>query len=376
MSLINDVLKDLERRQAAPGRGSPMPARDRAGRSRHRPTRWPLWLLAAVATGAILHLSLDSPDPPGRSGEPRPLVAQAEAKPEPRSIAAPADVEMPQPQAARQPERADAGDRPEITSPRPAPVAPDAADQPKAEARPVPAPTSDTVSNPGPAAAEQRGSDSEAEPAETQGQDATISIRRSVEDDDAEASDPLADAKRLLARGQVHRAESRLRQVIRQRPDLTEGHELLARALMERERPQQAAEALEAGLAQAAGPDRLAALLGRLLLERGESARARSILAEHAPDMAEAPEHHLLLAAALRQTGDHEAAAEHYRRLSEVLPHRAAVWIGLGASLESLDRPAQAANAYNRATEGDDARAASFARQRLDALEPLIGEPQ
>ena len=180
----------------------------------------------------------------------------------------------------------------------------------------------------------------------------------------------------MLARGQVQRAESRLRPIVRQQPELTEAHELLARALIQRGRTGQAAEVLEAGLAQAAQPEQLATLLGRLLIERGEIARARSILAEHAPPLAEAPEHHLLLAAAHRQFGDHEAAAEHYRRLAEILPRRGAVWVGLGASLESLERPSEAASAYNRAVDGDNARAARFARQRLDALEPLIGELQ
>jgi Tfp pilus assembly protein PilF len=113
-----------------------------------------------------------------------------------------------------------------------------------------------------------------------------------------------------------------------------------------------------------------------VLLEAGEAPRARDILVAHAPPIAEAPDYHLLLAAVHRQIGDHQAAMSHYRQLSESLPGRGQVWVGLGASLESLDRPAQAAEAYRRALNGDDSRAAAFARRRLAAIEPLIGEPQ
>jgi tetratricopeptide (TPR) repeat protein len=133
---------------------------------------------------------------------------------------------------------------------------------------------------------------------------------------------------------------------------------------------------LDDGLARAEDPAPLAALLGRQLLERGEIARARDVLRSHAPAIAEAPEYHLLLAASHRQAGDHAAAAEHYRALTGVLPRSGAAWIGLGASLESLEQPAEAAKAYNRALEGDDDRAARFARQRLAALAPITGEPQ
>ncbi len=415
MSLINDVLKDLERRRASPDQAAPQPAAARQTGPGRRLPRWPLWLLAAVATGAVLHLSLDSADPPARPGQPEPFVAQAEPGAASRSPAAPVDgtqinpatappdgraaatalpvettaepetreASLPE-EASRQTARADEPDRDLDAGRSPGSESTSAARleaEPEDESKDEPESDSESASRgdseaaPDPRPGPEDGPDSGADPAATQNAEPTISIRRSG-DDGGETAEALAGAKRMLARGQVERAESRLRPLIRQRPELTEAHELLARALVQRGLPGQATEALEAGLAQAANPERLATLLGRLLIERGEIARARSILAEHAPPLADAPAHHLLLAAAQRQSGDHEAAAEHYRRLSEILPRRGAVWIGLGASLESLDRPAEAATAYNRALDSDDGRAVRFARQRLDALEPLIGEPQ
>jgi Flp pilus assembly protein TadD len=89
--------------------------------------------------------------------------------------------------------------------------------------------------------------------------------------------------------------------------------------------------------------------------------------------MAGGADHHLLLALAHRQAGDHAAAAEVYRRLSEVAPGRARVWLGLGVSLEALERFDEATTAYRRAAGGDDVQAARFARQRLAAIERRNG---
>lgn len=395
MSLINDVLKDLEARQArspdaAAGASS---TRAPAPVSRHR--RWPLWLLAAVAAGVVLHLSLDSADRSKAGDASAPLVAQAESRPaEPAAPAGhqqqakPATVPLravpsrpsDSPLAAASdgeefgvsaavPDSGESGRAQE--APREAAPAGEPADSPApteaaAATRQAATPRSPAEDNPATVPAAQSETPSQEEP--------TISIRRSGTDD--AAADPLAAAKRLLARGQVQRAESRLRQLVAQKPGLGEAHELLASTLIRRGRYEAAIPVLENGLSQANESAPLAALLGRLLIERGEVARARSILEAHVPPLTEAPDYHLLLAAVHRQAGDHEQAAAHYRNLSEVLPRNGAVWIGLGASLESLERPHEAASAYNRALDSGDERAARFARGRLAALEKITGEPQ
>ena len=393
MSLINDVLKDLERRNAADTTHTPgSTERPRTRRARRPSPRWALWLLAAIAVGAVLHLSLDGTSQIREVREPQTLTARAGTTP--------ADT------------AADAG-MPETQSPLPSPAPIQAPESRPTEPRLA---QSDDPSPRRPAELESEGTPSrstgDAKSTETAPQrrvepehkkdrpsrkesappdnpepldspsaretepapEPSISIRRA--DGEAGQEDLLASAKRMLSRGQLQRAESRLRQLIEDRPALTEPYELLAGSLMRRGRHDSAMRVLDDGLGRAEAPAPLAALLGRQLLERGEIARAREILRSHAPAIAEAPEYHLLLAASHRQAGDHAAAAEHYRALTGVLPRSGAAWIGLGASLESLEQPAEAAKAYNRALEGDDDRAARFARQRLAALAPITGEPQ
>ncbi len=393
MSLINDVLKDLEKRNAADGRREPGPTeRPRARRARRPSPRWALWLLAAIAVGAVLHLSLDGSPRIGDGREAQTLTARAGTTPAdtaadagmPETQSSPPSPAPIQPPESRptEPRLAQSDD----PSPR-RPAEPESEGTPSrstgdakstdatAQRRVDPERERDRPSRQEPAPPEnpeplESAPARESEPAP----EPHISIRRA--DGEAAQDDLLATAKRMLSRGQLQRAESRLRQLIEERPTLAEPYELLAGALMRRGRHESAMRVLGDGLDHANEPAPLAALLGRLLLERGEIARARDILRSHAPAMAEAPEYHLLLAASHRQAGDHAAAAEHYRALTGVLPRSGAAWVGLGASLESLEQPAEAAKAYNRALEGDDDRAARFARQRLAALAPITGEPQ
>lgn len=395
MSLINDVLKDLEQRQGRAPEVAPRSAGTRPLPRKRPAQRWPFWLLAAVAAGLVLHLSLDAPETSKTESVTGPLVAQAETRPHATAARPdPLEAAMPPASGAREAATppptsnpaAGTGASEQVAQAAAAPVAAaqreeeddrqDASAQgATSETGPRTSGTETTRASNAGTVAGQDDAPEQDRPTETEAEEAaTISIRRS--DTGGEESDPLAAAKRLLANGQFGRGEARLRRLLEERPDLTEAHELLASSLIQRRRHQSATSALEAGLEQAREPARLAVLLGRLLIERGEVNRARSILTEHAPPMSEAPAYHLLLAAAYRQAGEHSNAAQHYRALSEFLPRHGAVWIGLGASLESLERPQEAVEAYNRALDSDDERAARFARTRLSALERTTGESQ
>lgn len=384
MSLINDVLRDLERRRAPESVAVPCGARQ-PDPARRRARHWPLWLLAALAFGAILHLSLGSDSASRESVEPRALTAQAspalEPNPEPVSETAPArPEERATPAAEQSTALAEVAQSTGVAAPPPA-ATPDGNTDPEQESAASPeqphrdsamAAVRQMADSAAPRKPDEK-PDRKPDPQPAPAPEANILIRRA--NSGAAEADPLTAARRMLARGQFQRAESRLRELTEAQPALSETYELLAGTLMHRGRHDDAVRVLESGLEQARDPAPVAALLGRLLLERGEIARARSVLKTHAPGLAEDPDYHLLLAAVQRQAGDHAAAAEHYRELTSVLPRSGPAWVGLGASLESLKQTKEAASAYQRALDGDDERAARFARQRLNTLAPVTGEP-
>jgi len=380
MSLINDVLKDLERRRGEPS-SKPSPL---AAPPTHRAPlpRWPMWLLAAVATGVALHWSLKPLAIDDSRQGPLQASVQSDPDPEPRRQATaasrPAEASDPDAQIVTDSGVGIGHERPE-RAPPPATIDSDTRrpsggrgssatiDQdrprnpPTTGSEPADEPATGEPNDPG-----ERPDDAGAAEPEAP----RVSIQRARPENDR-----LDMARRAYADGRPGVAEVHLREVIEADAGSTEAFELLATILIRNQRVSEAESLLERGLESASHPHRLARLLGRLRLERGATAGAIEVLREHAPGIDEAAEHHLLLAMAHRQAGDHAAAADLYRRLSEVAPGRARVWLGLGVSLEALERFEDAASAYRRAAGGEDAQAAHYARQRLAAIERRHGEP-
>ena len=387
MSLINDVLKDLERRQSDTASTTSRP-----GGSATRPTRrfrvlgW--WLVAAVCVGITLHLSLNhrSPEPPQATTVHASLQSPGPVRPagidfndqaseipatetsiretpdreagEHRSDTEQTSQEAPSPTVADSPTDAVEPSRtPELTeSP---PVARNVA-------------TIDEQLSPDPrarqvAAAGQR----EAEASQDEPR-RDIFIERA---DEQRSRNELDRARRAFAANRHGQAESMLRDLLEHNPANDEARELLASQLIRRDRHRRAITVLEAGLDSGADPARFARRLGRLFVDHGNPARARELLERHAPDINDDPDFHQLLAATYRQVGDHASAEATYRQLTQTTPQRSAAWIGLGASLESLDRPQDAHDAYRQALDThDDPRAIRFARQRLRALGNAYGD--
>lgn len=383
MSLINDVLRDVERR-----RGDPSPDRRAAAPLPRRGPRLSLlwWLLPAAVAGVALHWIFSEPGPVHDSAT-RMNASLADASPAARvepaalpiadtpSVATPTDAQDTR-QTPDAPENDnegnDAGTTPafvEDVAESVQPISIPAADRQTKQA------STDEVARHEPApAGEGTPTSRSSKPPERDASDNAISIRPADETQSSGTADELEAARRALARNQFSVAERRIRGILESEPGHNEARLLLAGALLRRGEPVRAARLLEDGLEASDRPAELAARLGRILIENGQTARAIGVLASHAPQPIDDPDYHQLLAAAHRQAGDHESALSSYQALTEIVPGRGAVWIGLGASLEALDRPAEAIEAYQRARGAGDGRAARFASQRLGALKQANGE--
>ncbi|TVS11980.1 MAG: hypothetical protein EA419_06435 [Wenzhouxiangella sp.] len=379
MSLINDVLRDLDKRRAeAPAlrQKAPAQAEGPAGIGLRRPLSvgvaavaiavalaW--WLLPGNdrATGTTVGEAIQTIDMPAPEA---PVPAPMQPAPEPVVLAAvqespaPAiEASEPSPATRSQPGAADdpsdgAGSGP-ITAAEPAP------ERETPEPQPDPLASIAPTSQPAPPTRP----DAAVEPANEETTDGQISIRR-ADRPDAER-DPFGEARRALGRGQHSLAEDRLRGLLIGQPDHVEARHLLATVLASTGRGPDAIDLLEQGLEHHSSPD-LAGLLGRLLAERGETGRALAVLNAHAPDIDSEPDYHLLHAALLRQAGDHAAARDRYLAITRTVPTSAAAWIGLAASHESLGDTEAARAAYRQALRHDQAELAGFARGRLRAL--------
>lgn len=110
----------------------------------------------------------------------------------------------------------------------------------------------------------------------------------------------------------------------------------------------------------------------RLLIEQGSLEEARQLLLSGPPPDTLDPQFHGLLAALEQRLGNHRAAADLYSRLASAWPQRSAWWLGLGISLEATDRRQEAAAAFTGALRSKDLSGdlRRFADQRLASLQP------
>lgn len=181
----------------------------------------------------------------------------------------------------------------------------------------------------------------------------------------------LEEIRRQIGAGELAEAEHRLAAHLKDRPASREARELLVGLMLRGERHAAALRELEAGLGH--HPDHEAFLLirARLLAQAGETGRAISAL-ERAGNRRAGRGFAVLqmLGALYQQEGRYAAAAEIYRELLTARPGSGPGWVGLAISLDALG-DTDASEAYRRAVSlgGLPAAAESYARRRLAALE-------
>jgi len=362
MSLINDVLRDLDRRQA-PNASATSGASGMTALPLPKKKAWWPWLAGAVLLGAVGQLVYMAwPLPIPESVPIAPQVALVDSEPMLLAGVAETDVEAqanldepPAAESAQQPEPPAVASAPTDTVQpiqQASPVTTEPAEPVEIQAAPEANPVAQTLQ---PTAAET----------ETP---ARIEIQRSAS---RNAEDPVDQALRAAARGQLGLAQSQLDTHLREVPGDSRARLLLAEVLVSQQRLMNARSVLEAGL----NPDSAAELAPALarLLQGMDPAAAREVLLRYPPPPANAPDYHLLLSALHRQLGDHVQASVLYQRLTEIEPSNFTAWVGLGSSLESLGQPTDARAAYEIAAQSSDPRLSGFARQRLSAL-PATGE--
>jgi MSHA biogenesis protein MshN len=122
--------------------------------------------------------------------------------------------------------------------------------------------------------------------------------------------------------------------------------------------------------AQPGARDAAAALRdARALAQRGEAGAAAELLRRHGASAAGNAEYRGLHAAVLQRLTLHAEAVVEYRAALRLAPDAAVWWLGLGISLESLGRAGEAREAFEHARAGKlSAELAAYADQRLSAL--------
>lgn len=146
----------------------------------------------------------------------------------------------------------------------------------------------------------------------------------------------------------------------------------LYRVLRRQGRVAEAEGVLEAGLADAKQPHRFASVLARNYAARGQVESAITLLALAPPPIAESPDYYALWGALLQQQGDYAAAVPVYEELVAYSPRNAAWQAGLGVALQQVDDIETAVEAYRNALDvgGLQPAVEEYVREQLAELAP------
>jgi len=349
VSLINQMLQDLDSRRAASGAKSGLPDEVRP-LPPARPARWPLWLAGGagllVVAGTFAWYVADLRGAPvPRIEVSTPPVAVAPGLPPraalpalPTEPAAPdAPVATPAADKADEPPARKSGEReaqlriatalhlpPEF---KPAAIV---AAAPANEPAAAPA----LALNPAPAKS--------AAPAQIEKTAPAASSRERAE---AEYRKALA----VLNQGRQAEAIEVLRGALRQDATHVAPRQLLLKLLVENKRLDEAADLLQEGLQVQPAQISWAMSLARLQVDRGDLLGAWQTLLRSLPAAENNADYRGFAAHVLQRLGKHKESAEHYQAATRLAPGEGRWWLGLGLALEADGHPAEAREAFQRA---------------------------
>lgn len=155
----------------------------------------------------------------------------------------------------------------------------------------------------------------------------------------------------LLTRGQAIAGEQALKKALETYPQHIKAREVLAGLYIKSGRVVEAGELLKQALIHNPGHSLFAMLQARLLLQQNRIQAAMDVLQINAPAVTDNLDYHALMAVAYQKQGLHEKTVAKYREILQLKPAAGVWWLGMAISLESLGRQQQAADTYNKARQ-------------------------
>jgi len=185
------------------------------------------------------------------------------------------------------------------------------------------------------------------------------------------AENEYRKATGLLHQGLAAEAQQGFEAALRLQPEHHAARQGLVGLLLEMRKLGDAERVLQEGLALAPAQSGFTITLARLQVHRGDAAEGVATLKRGYEYGRGNADYHAFLAALQQRLGQHEEAVEQFQAALRLKPARGVWWLGLGTSLHEVKRTADAQEAYRRARGAADIQPelAAVAEQRLRQLQ-------
>jgi MSHA biogenesis protein MshN len=154
-----------------------------------------------------------------------------------------------------------------------------------------------------------------------------------------------------LQEGRANAAELDFRDALKQDPSHSSARQALLGLLLDSGRNNEAEQLLRKAIEINPRQPRHAMVLARLEVERGEVAGAINTMVGALPYVRSDPDFHAFLAALLQREGRHREAVDYYHAALRGVPGNGVWMMGLGISLRAANQSAEARDTFQRAIE-------------------------
>lgn len=203
--------------------------------------------------------------------------------------------------------------------------------------------------------------------------DGIVATNPTIERTDAQGSSrerAEAEYRKAIAavnQGRIAEAVDGLRNALRQDPLHIASRQLLVKLLLEAKRPDEATQVLQDGLQGQPAQIGWAMSLARLQVDRKDLTGAWQTLNNSLPAAGSNADYQGFTAHVLQRLGRHKEAAEHYQAATRLSPGDGRWWLGLGLALEEEGRVSEAREAFLRARQSGNlgAELSALVEQKL-----------
>lgn len=178
------------------------------------------------------------------------------------------------------------------------------------------------------------------------------------------------DAMQISHDGRTNQSIIMLTEILAKDPEYYPARESLATLLVEQGNTEKALGVIKTGLQQRPFYPPYIQLKAKILVDQKKVAQALNLLQIAPPALKDYPDYHAFIAALYQRSGKPVLAQQIYEDLLELQPTNGIWWMGLAIAYESLGNLNQATNAFLKAINSDnlDPESKAYAESRVKSL--------